>query len=242
MYHPQIGLIKIAKNGISSAKLDLPFYSNNDGDHALNGSKQVELAYPAAISLDKLVQPSYTLYTQIRPKAMLRACLKHFDLRAVTLITQQLLRLIDRREDNGLDMCEKVMWQQVLSMVRCLRRGKAPGPDGILNEMIVYGGFRVMETLAQLMNLAITEEYAPSEWRYVMPLYKSGDPEVACNYRGIALGSCVAKVFTRVLTRRLGEYAEERILTEAQGGFQAKRSCSDQILTLRGICELRRRK
>ena len=49
----------------------------------------------------------------------------------------------DRREDNGLDMCEKVTWQQVLSVVRCLRRGKAPGPDGILNEMIVYGGFRV---------------------------------------------------------------------------------------------------
>ena len=94
------------------------------------------------------------------------------------------------------------------------------------------------------MNLAITEEYVPSEWRksYVMPLYKSGDPEVACNYRGIALGSCVAKVFTRVLTRRLDEYAEERILTEAQSRFRMKRSCSDQILTLRGICELRRRK
>ena len=38
--------------------------------------------------------------------------------------------------------------------------------------------------------------------------------EVASNYRGIALGSCVAKVFTRCLTRRLGEFAEERILTE----------------------------
>ena len=77
---------------------------------------------------------------------------------------------------------------------------------------------------------------------FVVPLYKSGDPEVAGNYRGIALGSCVAKVFTRVLTRRLGEYAEERILTEAQGGFRAKRSCSDQILILRGVCKLRRRK
>ena len=75
-----------------------------------------------------------------------------------------------------------------------------------------------------------------------MPLYKSGDPEVACNYRGIVLGSCVIKVFTRVLARRLGEYAEKRILTEAQGGFRVKRSCSDQILTLRGICKLRRRK
>ena len=93
-----------------------------------------------------------------------------------------------------------------------------------------------METLAQLMNLAITEEYVLSEWRksFVVPLYESGDPEVAGNYRGIVLGSCVAKVFTRVLTRRLSEYAEERILTEAQGGFRTKRSCSDQILILRG--------
>ena len=45
----------------------------------------------------------------------------------------------DWREDNGLDMCEKVMWQHVLGVVRCLQRSKAPGPDGILNEMMVYG-------------------------------------------------------------------------------------------------------
>ena len=40
-------------------------------------------------------------------------------------------------------------------------------------------------TLVQLMNLAITEEYVPSEWRnsYVVPFYKSGDPEVASNFR-----------------------------------------------------------
>ena len=93
-----------------------------------------------------------------------------------------------------------------------------------------------METLAQLMNLAIIEKYVPSEWwkSFVVPLYKSGDPEVADNYKGITLGICVSKVFTRVLTRRLGEYAEERILTEhkvdfellrpnTEGGLQAKK-------------------
>ena len=38
-----------------------------------------------------------------------------------------------------------------------------------------------MESLAKLMNLTITEEYVPSEWRksFVVPLYKSGDSEVA---------------------------------------------------------------
>ena len=53
----------------------------------------------------------------------------------------------DRREGIALDMCEMVTWQQVLDVVRCLRRGKSPGPDGILNEMMVYGGFRLVETL-----------------------------------------------------------------------------------------------
>jgi len=48
------------------------------------------------------------------------------------------------------------------------------------------------------------------------------DSEVVGNYRGIALGSCVAKVFTRLLTKRL-EYAEElQILMEAQGGFEQR--------------------
>ena len=48
-------------------------------------------------------------------------------------------------EDNA-DMCEKVTWQEVLGLLRYLQRGKAPGPDGILNEMIVYGGFRLIES------------------------------------------------------------------------------------------------
>lgn len=64
------------------------------------------------------------------------------------------------------------------------------------------------------------------------------DSEVVGNYRGIAIGSCVAKVFTRLLTKRL-EYAEEQILMEAQGGFRAKRRCSEQVFILRGVCELR---
>ena len=41
-----------------------------------------------------------------------------------------------------------------------IAKRQTPGPDGILNEMILCacgrgGGLRVMETLTQLMNLAI---------------------------------------------------------------------------------------
>ena len=44
--------------------------------HALNGLKEAQIAYLAAISyLDKLGQSSYTLSTQIRAKTTPRACL-----------------------------------------------------------------------------------------------------------------------------------------------------------------------
>ena len=53
------------------------------------------------------------------------------------------------------------------------------------------------------------------------------------NYRRIALGCNVEKVFMRVMARRFGRFAKDRILTEAQGGFRSHRRCSDQWLVLR---------
>ena len=41
-----------------------------------------------------------------------------------------------------LGMCKEVSWEEVVEVLNSLRR-KAPGPDGILNEMVMYGGGRV---------------------------------------------------------------------------------------------------
>ena len=45
----------------------------------------------------------------------------------------------------------------------------------------------------------------------------------------------------RVLARRQGRFAEDRILTEAQRGFRSGRRCSDQWLVLRGVGEVQKR-
>ena len=141
------------------------------------------------------------------------------------------------------DICEAVTFDEVVGILKQFKRGKAAGPDGILNEMLMYGGTKILETLVQLFNTVIKHACCPKDWRrsFVVHLFKDGDPELASNYRGIALGSCVAKVMARLLSKRLSVYAEEEILTEAQGGFRAERRCADQILILRGVCELRRR-
>ena len=51
----------------------------------------------------------------------------------------------------------------------------------------------MVEVLCSLVNLVMGSRYWPdnSRWSYIVPLFKAGDEEVAGNYRGIALGSCV---------------------------------------------------
>ena len=44
-----------------------------------------------------------------------------------------------------LGMCNEVSWEEVVVTLKCLKRGKAPGLDGILNEMVIYGGGRLVE-------------------------------------------------------------------------------------------------
>ena len=51
----------------------------------------------------------------------------------------------------------------------------------------------------------------------------------------------MVKVFVRVLVKRLGWFAEVKILTEAQGGFGSDR-CSDQWLVLRAVCEVQKKR
>ena len=37
-------------------------------------------------------------------------------------------------------MVELVEFQEMFTIVKGLKRGQAPGPDGIINEMLKYGG------------------------------------------------------------------------------------------------------
>ncbi len=127
-------------------------------------------------------------------------------------------------------MCKEVSWEVVV--LKCLRRGKAPGPDGIINEIVLYGGGRLVAVMLLVMNLVIRCVSCPADWKRSLPvpLHKDGDNEEVGNYREIALGCSMTKVFMRVMARRLGRFAEEGILTETQGGFRSHRRCSDQWL------------
>ena len=124
-----------------------------------------------------------------------------------------------------------------------LERGKAAGPDGVLNEMLMFGGVVMVWSLRVLFNVCMRLMVFPRDWcrSLVVPLFKEGEVEDLNNYRGIALSSTVGKVFERVLDGRVREVVEDGVLKEAQGGFRSGRSCADQVFVLRNVLEMRRK-
>ena len=36
-------------------------------------------------------------------------------------------------------MCEEVSWEEVVAVMKCLKRGKTASPDGIMNKMLMLG-------------------------------------------------------------------------------------------------------
>ena len=69
-------------------------------------------------------------------------------------------------------------------------------------------------------------------------MYKKNNPDDVNNYRGITLISCLAKIFTGILNRRITLVCEQNeLLSDAQFGFRSGRSTTDAIFVLSSIIQ-----
>ena len=105
---------------------------------------------------------------------------------------------------------------------------KAPGPDGVTNDMIKHSGLAARKTLLELFN----ESRKTGLWKKstIIPIHRKGqgkkDPN---NYRPISLLSCLGRLSQPVINRRLILFLEEqKILSPTQTG-RRKHRCTDQV-------------
>ena len=115
-------------------------------------------------------------------------------------------------------------------VVKATKNNKSAGSDGIVDELIKYGGNTMYEMLLTLFNLDRNNEYVPTYWRegLIVSLFKKGDREDPGNYSGITLLSVIGKLYSRVINNRPLNYLElNNKLHEGQGGFRIGRSCID---------------
>ena len=99
---------------------------------------------------------------------------------------------------------------EVLKIIKSLKNGKAPGPDGITFTMLKHTAAQVAFPLALIFNISLTEGKIPDDWKRanVVPIHKSGDIGSIKNYTPISLCSVVGKLLERVVTRNIVEYMQ----------------------------------
>ena len=121
-----------------------------------------------------------------------------------------------------------------------LKPGKAPGPDGVLLEYLLVFAETFGQMLLKLLNKIFSEHIYPSSWtvNFLKPIFKKGEKDDTDNYRGLAIGSAFAKLFSQILLKRLTSYIEEKnLLSPNQGGFIKGKSTSDHIFLLQTVIE-----
>ena len=98
-------------------------------------------------------------------------------------------------EDDRLDIA--IEKSEIVKCIRKLKNNKTGGSDGLVGELLKYGGSGIVCLLEQLFSVVWHEETILRQWRegLIVNLFKKGDKEDPSNYRGITLLSVVGKVF-----------------------------------------------
>ena len=96
--------------------------------------------------------------------------------------------------------------EEVAASIKGLKIGKAPGPTGVVSEMMKAAGGFGSRWMTDLINNIVKEGCIPDDWRksILVPVYKGkGDPLVCGSHRAIKLLEQPMKVLERVLEKRI---------------------------------------
>ena len=113
----------------------------------------------------------------------------------------------------------------LIKLVKFLKRGKAPGPHTIHNEVLRLGTTAsLFHHRAKLFTSSTQLGYIPTAWKIAtlrMLLKPDKLPSLTTNYRPISLSSSIMKLFERVIEQRLRSHLEKiGFLNKHQSGFR----------------------
>ena len=118
-----------------------------------------------------------------------------------------------------------------------MKAGKAPGPSGIVVEMIKAAGDTGASMIHDLAAAIIRDSKVPSDWEqsFIICLYKGkGDTLDRGNYRGLKLTEQVMKVLERIVDSLIRQVVST---DHSQFGFVPGRGTTDAIFVIRQLQE-----
>ena len=127
---------------------------------------------------------------------------------------------------------------QLEEALKKLRPGKSTSLDLISNEMLKALNASGKNALLKLFNHCLSTGKYPWHTSVITPIFKSGNRYNPDDYRAIAVGSCLGKLFSSILLNRLLSFKAEHCRDpDEQLGFKKGAQTNDHILTLQTIIE-----
>ena len=121
-----------------------------------------------------------------------------------------------------------------------LKNSKACSGDLLLNEYFIESHDILSAHVCDLFNAIFESGYFPESWSlgYIVPLHKKGNIGDVNNYRGITLVSCMAKLFTSILNKRISLFCESNnVISDSQFGFRKGMSTVDALFVLMSVVQ-----
>ena len=128
---------------------------------------------------------------------------------------------------------EPVDLTTIILVIKELNSTNAFGSDGIPFKFIKDSLPVTIVYILVIINTSIVTSTFPSKWKqpHVLPFFKSGDKEEACNYRPISLLPILSKILEKVVALQLMHYLENNhILSNHQHGFRPMLSTETALL------------
>jgi DNA-binding protein len=124
-------------------------------------------------------------------------------------------------------------YEEVKRIIKTLCNKKAPGLDGIVNEILKAAGESMVRALVDVLNIIKREMLIPEQWNDVQitTLFKnSGSKKKLVNFRGIFLSSCISKLFEKLMMSRIRENLMK--VSKSQTGATPGKCAADNTFIL----------
>ena len=122
------------------------------------------------------------------------------------------------------ELDSRISQTEISRACKQLNTNKPPSMDNILYEYLTESIDLTVSSFEIFFNYILETGDFLKNWSkgLIISVFKNGDQSDPSNYRGKALISCFAKLFTVILNNRLKEWADNNsVLTDAQYGFRS---------------------
>ena len=128
--------------------------------------------------------------------------------------------------------------EEITAVISQMRKGRAPGLDGLSTKMLRLGGAEFVCWLKTTANGIWRTEMVPSDWmkQLLIPIHKKEYCTMCDNYLGIALLTIPSKIFSKAISNRLKPYAEF-FFHDNHCALRQSRGCADQFFSLRVLMD-----